>query len=178
VIQKIRVDSSTADRCREFAADCAVTNLAAYKRRNQGNIEKITEQILTGKLCEFAVSILLGCDEPDLKIYAAKDKSYDADLSSDGRNIHVKGQSRDSASRYGVSWSFSVWDKLIKTPDPKDYIALCVIDRTDVEFYGLHQMVDITPILGMPKLPQLWSSKRVLYYDDLVLKLSEKHPIG
>lgn len=172
-VKKIRVSEAIMYKCREFAELCVVTNIAAYKRRNQSDPKKIIEQIVTGKVAEFGVAEALGYGEPDLKIYATKDKTYDADLAGDGKLVHVKGQSAESAAKYGESWSFSVWDSLITKPKPEDYIALCITDGPLVDFYGLWQMEAVKALLREPVVFQLRASKRVLYYDDL-LKFEEK----
>lgn len=175
-IKRVILPDTVLYKCREFAEKCVITNIDAYKRRNQSNPDKIIEQIITGKLGEFAVAEILGFGEPDLQIYEAKNKSYAADLVGEGKDIHVKAQTRDSAGKYGTSWSFSTWDSLITKPKPIDFIGLCVVDGPEVDFYGLFQMDTVKQLLREPVLYQLRASKRVLYWEDL-LKFGENQPI-
>lgn len=176
-VKYIKISEDILNRCREFAEKCMVTNLDAYKKRNQSNPKTIIEQIVTGKLGEFAVSLILGTEEPDLQIYAKKDKSYSADLIHENKEIHVKSQTKESSERYGKSWSFSIFDSLITKPKLTDYIAPCILDGLDVEFYGLWQMSEIKHLLREPVLYQLKNSKRVLYWEDLELKFPLNIPI-
>ena len=164
---KLKVNDIDAKRCRDFAEACVDTNIDAYKRRNQGNRDKIIEQIYTGKLGEFAVHTVLGCGEPDLQIYAKKQKSYSADLIHGGYSIHVKSQSKESSDKYGTSWSFQIGDKMIVTPKEDDLVALCVQQGVDVQFYGFFPMTVVVPILAEPVVHQLRHVKRVLYWKDL-----------
>lgn len=169
-VKKIRVSEAIMYKCREFAQKCMVTNLSAYKRRNQSNPDKIIQQIVTGKVAEFAVAELLGYGEPDLQIYSARDKTYGADICGDGKDVHVKSQEKDSAARYGESWLFSIGDSLITKPKENDWLALCVADGPEVEFYGLWQMSGVKELLREPIVHQLRHVKRVLYYEDLLKK--------
>lgn len=155
---------------RDFADKVVGTNIEAYKRRGQSNLRAITEQIYGGKLAEFAVaSVLKDCTEPDVEIYDKKKKSFSADLIWNEKQIHVKSQTRESAKKYGTSWSFQKQDRLIKQPTPEDLLALCVLDLSlnTVCLWGVFPATLAVPILKEPVVYQLRNTKSVLYWDDL-----------
>lgn len=154
-------------RCEDFAAAVVTTNLATYKRRNQGNQKKIIEQIITGKLGEFAFADWLGTEEPDLNIYEKKDKSFDADLFAGNVKIHVKSQTADSAEKYGISWMFQREDPLLINATDHDWLGLCVVDGTTVSLYSYVPVLHVIDLLREPILPQLRFTKRVLYWEDV-----------
>jgi len=87
-----------------FAEGVFKTNRDKYARRNQRNPEAIKFQIITGKLAEIAVSELIpNCSKPDFRIYDTKNKSFDADLTDEWYNYHVKSIETESATRFGIS---------------------------------------------------------------------------
>lgn len=177
---KIELSEEVVKRCRAFAEEVVHTNIDQYKRRNQGNPTKIIEQIVTGKMGEFAFSQFLGTAEPDLQIYAKKQKSFGADLTHDNLQVHVKSQSKNSADKYGVSWSFQVQDKLITQPKEEDFLGLCVIEGNVVEIYDFIPATKVVGVLREPVLPQLRFTKRVLYWEDLkkILNVPNKEVEG
>ncbi|HEC64295.1 MAG TPA: hypothetical protein ENI23_03275 [bacterium] len=86
----ININSSIELKCRKFAKECVGTNKGYYARaRNQSNASKVEQDILLGKVCEYAVWEFLGkeIEEPDTEIYQAKDKKHSADL---GTDYHIK----------------------------------------------------------------------------------------
>ena len=91
--------------------------------------------IVLGKLCEIEVSEELGTSYPDLKVYASKDKSFDADLRMGKYKIHVKSCRKGSV--FGESWVFQEQDDLVNNPTKEDILALCIISEQDVEFYTI-----------------------------------------
>ena len=68
-----------------------------YSKRGQNNEQKRQKDAFVGKLGEYAVYNSLkgkipNIVEPDVQVYAAKQKSWDFDLKGDGVNLHVKTQ--------------------------------------------------------------------------------------
>lgn len=181
--KRIEVTSEIKQQSKEFAENVIETNVNQYARRNQGNRAKIINDIMVGKVAEFAVyqyykSMGLDCTQPDTTVYEAKKKSFDADLivseNLDLKHIHVKSQLLSSAKRYGASWMFQKTDKLIEKPKEVDYIALCLTpDSLDfVELQCILPASRITHLYALPKLPQLYS-KRALYWDDVSSLIAE-----
>lgn len=152
------------------------TNIDQYKKRNQSNPEKIKQQIVTGKLGEIAVSRLFGTNEPDFAIYEKKKKSFDKDLVLADLHLHVKTQDKESADKYGTSWTFQYsgggfghTDKLITQPGANDVAVFVTVDRQKLEcaIFGTVRCMLLTQILSLPKLIQLYGSKRVVYAENI-----------
>ena len=53
-------------------------------------------------------------DKPDFNIYSTGKKSFAADLSDGNLHFHIKGQTKDSAKKYSISWLFQKEDPLLK----------------------------------------------------------------
>ena len=120
----------TLARCRLFADHSADSSSDEYARRNQHSLEKIKMDIYRGKVAEFMVYDYLtfkGNDTslPDLEIYSASYKSFDADLVCNGLNVHVKSHLLNPT--FPPSWVFQKNDKLTKGSD--DYLALVLLDE-------------------------------------------------
>jgi len=118
--------------CQHFADNVVSTNIDCYKNRNQYSIDKIKKDILTGKLAEWGVFFVyhflrkkVNITSPDMRIYSAKDKSFDADLKFGLFNLHVKSQTSESAHRYGDSWIFQSKDPLFVSANEYDIIVGC-----------------------------------------------------
>lgn len=117
--------------CQAFAD--ASTKDKYEKRNNWSNLEKITADILIGKIAEFAAHAHLGGEldgaklgKPDLEIYTVRGKSWATDLPAEGADwgVHVKAQGELSAKRYGSSWVFQAQDKRVfREPHPLDRVA-------------------------------------------------------
>lgn len=114
----------------KFADFCVKTNSDEYAKRNQENRDKVISDIYFGKVAEYQVFNTLMVkgkkpSPPDIMIYEAKDKSFDADITCGLINVHVKSCQADSP--FGVSWLFQPYDALIDHPSETDYLALCVL---------------------------------------------------
>lgn len=170
------------ERCKVFAEAVYSSNEAQYKRRNQSNPDKIKHQIVVGKLGELAVSrILRTTAEPDFTIYLdKKQKSFDSDLvfEKDGTKyqVHVKTQEVDAADKYGLSWTFQYGgsgyghtDPLIIKPKDNDIVAMLKVDVNSLncELCYLIDAKELPLLLKLPKLPQLYNIKRVVYASDI-----------
>lgn len=116
--------------CVQFAKDVINSNLDTYANRKQDDFYKVFEDLVIGKVCEFFVFNQLNTSYPDLKVYASKDKSFDADLVKDEFNIHVK--SCRYKSNFPVSWVFQPNDELVTSPGKEDVLALCTFDKGDI----------------------------------------------
>lgn len=175
-MKTIQLTEEDKTRCEKFAEDVFGTNQAAYRRRGQSSPKAIKHQIVVGKLAELAVHRLLtGSTEPDFTILKARKKSFDADITYNELKVHVKGQTQESATRYGVSWVFSYsttasgMDPLIVKQTDEDVCAFVVIDYDNLkaDIHTIIKAKDIVNLMALPKLRNLWHSKRVIYGDDI-----------
>jgi len=167
----IKIAQETIDKCTLFAQECAQTN-KYYASRGQANLDKITQDIITGKLGEFAAYELLSSKFadttlPDLEIYRGGRKSHSADLTAGGHNFSVKTQSIDSVKRYGMSWLME------KSSLPKfegHYVILCMeIEKGLLLIQNVVQFSDMLAVQAEPRLKHL-KSKCAFYYNDMMLK--------
>ena len=169
------VDIKDYLRCVQFAHDSIQTNLDAYARRNQKNVHKIFNDIVVGKIGEFAVYKYLKekheLDEPDLKIYSKENKSFDADLKTAGFDIHVKAQSKYQSETYGTSWSFHPTDKLITKPSDTDVIFLCSVDDLMVDILSYNKASFYLDLYDEPIKESLKKTKKVIYFTRIIKKL-------
>lgn len=116
-----------------FANESAKSSQANYKQRNQSNLSKIKNDIFLGKVAEYSiynyyVSKGFKITAPDIQIYQAKNKSFDADLTiiDKNQNIHVK--SHFIKSPFPPSWVFQKTDPLVTNPSPEDIIIMSIIN--------------------------------------------------
>jgi hypothetical protein len=141
-----------------FTVNVIKTNLEHYASRNQKNFFKIYNDILLGKIAEYAVYNYLkskggNVSEVDTQIYASK--SFDCDLKCDGMNIHIKSCRED-----GDSWVFQKSDPLVKNPTEKDYIFCCRYKGNKVEIVKIIKGLDAKYL--NPRLKNL-TSKVCIY---------------
>ena len=124
------------EACNEFVSSVFLTNSEKYKDRGSRSFKVMRQQIWEGKMTEIAVSTLLknkwfNCSDPDMKVYFnPREKSYDADLTCDGINLHVKSQNINKLKRYGYGWMVQKNDPIVKTPKDNDVFVLCLINTT------------------------------------------------
>lgn len=173
--RKIKILASDIIKIKQFVEDSFSTSTDEYARRNQNNIEKIKKDIYNGKLAEFGVYYILKdkftVNEPDLKIYNAGGKSFDADLSFLNKKgskieLHIKSQHITSVNSFGKSWSFHPTDSLTTSPTESDVIVLCVVyDSETVEILKKVKAIDIVGKYGEPTVPRLKGKKKVLYWE-------------
>jgi hypothetical protein len=138
----IKLSDEDYHKCRKFAEDCDIRSKKDYVygvMRNQPYAEKRIRDHTNGKMCELAAHRIferhgLKTSEPSFEVL--KKPTWDCDLESDDYRIHVKGQSHESVSKYGKSWTFQVGNKYGsygKDPiyagpyDDKDLVAFCSI---------------------------------------------------
>lgn len=115
-----------------FAEFSLSTSVDEYQKRGQADQDKIMKDVYTGKIAEFMVFKWLKqkgkqATIPDLQIYEAGQKSFDADIVSGETKIHVK--SHVVNENYPVSWLFQKSDKLTTEPSENDFLALVVLKK-------------------------------------------------
>lgn len=164
--------------CKEFAKKRLEGSANMYKRRNNASLEKIELDIFTGAMGELGIYYMLTelgytPDKPDFNIYAAKQKSYDADMRMGEYNIHCKTQHYSSANKYGDSIILQYGrygqDKLFKHRTDKDLLAWAtLIDDNHVKIQGIMSIPWIfdNGLVKPPKLKWLEDCKRALYLVD------------
>lgn len=178
ILETIHVSPETIAMCRDFAERSVESSLDEYKRRKQFNRKKIEDDITTGKVVEFAISHALqahgiNCTLPDIAVYEAKQKSFDADLRFGPElqyRIHCKSQKQSQGKAYGISWVFQRYDKLVCKPSAEglDLIAFSSIaDTLDVvQLRHFVNAFDVKGLYNQLKLIHL-KSKVAIYNDDL-----------
>lgn len=165
--------------CNQYAKDELESTYEQRTKRNQFNKAAMVHQTTTGKLAEWAVTLFFTDKEntisdPDMQIYSAFNKSFDADLQLDGYDLHVKSQSKESAERFGTSWMFQYSgrgsghkDPLLRLAD--GLVAFCVVDfnRKEVILHGICGFASIRDRLREPVKKTLKNTKRCIYLEDL-----------
>jgi hypothetical protein len=156
--------------CKIFSDEVYITNKDMYASRNQDNEGKVKADIYMGKLAEFAVfnylwSLGKEVSAPDIMIYQAKNKSYDADLYINSQApLHVK--SCMEISGYSNSWVFQPNDPLVSNPNEDETIALVVVNNSG-RFYCY--IVKATEMISMYRDPRKATlNKKVLYEEDFI----------
>lgn len=156
--------------CTLFSSEVFHTNKDMYASRNQTNENKVRADIYIGKMAEFAVYNYLiskgkNCSAPDVMIYSAKKKSYDADLFINGTApLHVK--SCMEVSGYDNSWVFQPNDPLVTTPLEDETIALVTATADGVFDCYIVKAIDMLFMYKPPRKIEL--NKKVLYEQDLI----------
>jgi len=166
--------------CEIFADRVISTNLKQYEKRKQFNREKIWKDIFYGKLAEWGVYFIYSergrqnIDPPDMKIYKAKNKSFDSDLKFGMFSLHVKSQTYESAIKYGDSWIFQSKDPLFESASEYDIVVGCrvSIDEPATGFIE-GALVEIklekafrNLIIGDTKLSKFSDNKKAVYLKD------------
>jgi len=166
---KLKIDHYTIKKCEDFA-DKRTKNSQFYKMR--GGFK--WEDIYTGALAEYACYKYLKSrgfevKKPDLTIHSQGKKSYDADLTDGIKNFHVKGQTVESAKRYGNSWLMQRRDPIINDPKFGHYLMPCFVDGNSVEILGCVPLKTIVEndLIGECKVPKFRTNKVALYWDDI-----------
>lgn len=161
-------------KARHFAK--AVTATTNYSDSRQLIAKKIEQDHFFSKLGEEAVAAVfrdydLHVEGPDYAIYPGRYKSWDADLTIDDRDVAVKTQSKTSADRYGLSWTFQAGsyrrDPILAIPDYWVALVLCNDQNAHFEcaVFPLRQIKNLP--FGDPKLERLKGEKLVVYAESL-----------
>ena len=180
------ITEDTFNKCAAFAEASVGSNADRYARRNQSNIEKITQDIRTGKLGEELVYEVLSkqfpnLTKPDHAIYEKKNKSWAPDLTDPdtGKVIAVKTQELKSETAYGRSWVFQ--HRVGKNYDSDKGIFGEKNDNHYVAFVSVNSVKRVGDIRGIVKvswlhekelfkpmkLQHLQNNKKAVYYSDL-----------
>jgi hypothetical protein len=154
------------EQCKLFSEYSFSTSITKYSERNQSDIEKIKSDIFLGKTAEFMVYNYLNKNDknptsPDLNIYSAKKKSFDADIFVKNTKIHVK--SHKINKYFPVSWIFQKSDPLIIHKDSNNYLALVVLD--DINYMYILNIMDV--IFEEPLKESLKNNKICIYEKNL-----------
>lgn len=153
---------------------------AKYAFREQYSEKKVTQDIVLGAAAEIATSNLLESELPDFKIYTVANKTYAPDIIlANGQAIHVKSTNAITANAYGLSWSFSVSDPLIKNPTDNDYLALWVVDSLTLECILIAYVPAKEVVWGLPHVSRFADSKRCVYASSILpqyLSCNLSHP--
>lgn len=168
----------------QFASDRVELSINHYKKRGQGNLEKVTHDIVTGALGEIGIyralkRLGIKTSKPDFNVYETKRKSYDPDLTdSDGNRYHCKSQCMESATKYGRSYILQYngngvghVDKLFRNVTNRDFLIPCLVDteQMEVTIFGCIKVETIMKkdLVKMPRVKWLEYSKRAIYLEDL-----------
>jgi hypothetical protein len=171
----IKLKPPVIEKCIKFSEECVETN-KYYASRGQKNLEKIKNDILVGKLGEWAAYQLLkeqGIEvgEPDLAIYKGGAKSHSADLEGSGHKFSVKTQTLKSVELYGMSWLMEK-KALSKFEGHKVVLCLQLADDT-ILIQNIVKFEDMMAVQKEPKLTYL-TSKAAFYYQDLLCDFIKK----
>ena len=167
----IKIDKETIEKCTKFAEECVGTN-KYYASRGQANVAKITQDIITGKLGEFAAYELLrskfeDATLPDLEIYRGNKKSHGADLVAGGHKFSVKTQSMESIKKYGMSW---LMEKTSLDKFKDHMVILCIqLENDSILIQNVVPFQSMLDVVAEPRLKHL-KSKCAFYYNDMLLK--------
>lgn len=166
--------------CETFADRVISTNKDQYAKRKQHNQKKIWNDIFYGKLAEWGVYFIYldrgrkNIDPPDMRIYKAKDKSFDADLKFGMYNLHIKSQTYQSSIQYGDSWIFQAKDPLFESASEYDIVIGCRVslDQSTENFIE-GALVEIklekafhNLVIGETKLSKFSDNKKAIYLKD------------
>lgn len=167
------------DQVESFAAK-SLSSSDHYINKRKANIGRVKEQIIEGKIGEFAGRGYLvrelhlpGYVVPDLEILPVHKKSWAADLVYKDFGIHVKTVTKDSAEKYGESWVMQVDDPLFRNGlSVSDYMCFVLYDKQDKVFHvralARWDWIYKNNIFKEMKLAKFKSNKVAIYYEDLV----------
>lgn len=153
----------------KFAEARMNADVSLYKKR--GGVKET--DIYAGALAELAVYTLLKMKgenptRPDFSVHSGK--SYGADITTSKGKYHVKGQTPESKSRYGMSWLMQKSDPLVKTPSDEDFLVPCLVDGMDVTIMGIVGFDEIhaKKAFKEPRLDRFKDTKVALYVEDIL----------
>ena len=177
---KIVISDDIVRDVERFADAQVDTVVEHYKERYQFNIDKMTDDIIVGKLGEFAVYNYLknskhGCTKPDLKVYPKEEKRFKSDLIYGRWRMCVKSQSMEQSKVFGLSWTFQSGGNGVGHRDHildgvvKWMFAGCLVDGNTVYIKTIIPMEIVLDegVLKEPKMSIYYGVKKVLYHKDL-----------
>lgn len=160
--------------CNHFADRVISTNIDCYQNRKQYNLDKIRQDIVLGKIAEWGVYFnylhrgRTNIGIPDMNIYQAGHKNFDADLKWGFYNLHIKSQTFESAERFGDSWIFQAKDPLFDFSNEYDIIVGC---RVTMDTDGCLVQIKLEKpfrnlIFGDTRMSKFAGNKKAVYLKD------------
>jgi hypothetical protein len=171
--EKVKITKREMDTIEAFATARCGEDQSLYKKR--GSFKR--SDIVVGAMAEVGSYKLLRqfgfkVNKPDFKIYDKKKKSYDADLTDGVRHFHVKGQSVESAKRYGSSWLMQRWDPLVKNKKRFHYMIMTNVDldTREVTIFGVVSFNTLHDwqCFGECTVPSFRHSKVAIYLETIM----------
>jgi len=174
----VHISKDIIERCRDFANARIGMSEALYRARGEDRTFKMIEDIVVGCSAEFAVQQYMKeqgyeCTEPDLSLHQNGQKSFSADLQSQGKFLHVKAQTLDSAQKYGTSWIFQAEDATLTLPSENGFCFFCVVEpgaeTYKVDIKAAVYIIDIleAEAVSKPKVGRYAIFKKAIYLTDL-----------
>jgi hypothetical protein len=160
------------NQCKLFAKYSVKTSLSHYsKTRNQGDMQKVRDDIYRGKKAEFMVYNTLkdkydSVTAPDVEIYSSGGKSFDSDMivTKGDKELKLHIKSHEANNRFPVSWVFHNTDPLILNRPKGNYLVLVVLNEEDEDDYMyICNIRDKGVKFGKPMRDNLKSSKACIY---------------
>lgn len=170
----IRITRRERAEIEKFADARCAEDQSLYKAR--GNFKR--SDIVVGAMAEMAAYKVLKrqgvkVNRPDFKIYDKKDKSFESDLTDGTKHFHVKGQSMESAKRYGHSWLMQRSDKLTKVPKYNHYLVPTMVSEKDniVFIFGFPSFTALHHVHAFSdcKLEHINRTKTAIYLESLFM---------
>lgn len=173
----VTLDNTIIKLPRDFAE--AVVKTTNYRDSNQIDLSKVTDDHFIGRVGEEAVKKVaedLGrtVKGPDYTIYLKKKKSWDSDLTINGKSLAVKTQKTSNAVRFGLSWTFA-FSSTRRDPilnDQNAWVSFVQCNDVDKSYdcivYPPLQVKDL--IFKEPIAPYLKGKKKVVYARDFPKK--------
>ena len=176
----IQLNKRNLKKCEEFADAQLDTSKHLYAYRGEKRIEKIRDDIITGKMGELAACKYLKIlgyksNKPDFEIYKGRRKSFEADLITKcGKYIHVKSQGKESLKRYGASWLLQKSDPIVKESLEDHYILMISVCDLEAVVLGICKVSELhsKDLFGEPKVFTYQRTKKALYLSDIEGKIS------
>lgn len=169
-LQDVKTSHLSFEKAKKFAV--AVINTVDYRDSSQSNKNKVALDHFISKIGEEAVFSVFSqfttdITPPDYKIYEARRKSWDPDLMVEQEALAVKTQTKSSAEKFGLSWTFQCGGRRRDTILDMPEAWVCFVKCNDEDgsynciVYPPHQIKELT--FGQPKLQKLRGEKLVVY---------------
>lgn len=163
------IDENTIKICNKFAEKVQSTCDNSFQDRYITS-DKFKKVLADSKMCEYAVYKHLRnsdrkCTMPNINIYQASEKSFDADLFcyENNTHIHVKTMYEKNINIYGLSWLVSASDPIVINKPNNHWYALTVFkDPKNIRIVGWLNCSKA--IYGDTKLPK--NNKKAIYYQE------------
>lgn len=175
-VQITSIGDDVLAKAKKFAVNVAPTvgTDGVYTDTYQSNSRKIQQDHYVSKVGEEAVKHVYegfgrNVQGPDYAVYKGKQKSWDADLRVDGIELAVKTQTKERASRFGLSWTFQASpqrkDPILDHPDAWVWFVEFDQENQQCCVYPAYQIKELT--FGEPKIPKLRGLKKIVYAETL-----------